>query len=189
MGGDDRIEGQWGGDYLDGGDGNDQIYAYDDYIAVDDGSEIDTLKGGAGNDLLSFGWGDSADGGSGVDRLSISLRSATAGVVLSISAPCSPAPRSRLAAARSRASKPMTSSMAASSRTRSSPATLPMSAASCRPASRALAAMTRSPPVAGPTRSAAAPATTRCAPAVRFSEERAAAGHPRGDTVLPVGTT
>jgi Ca2+-binding RTX toxin-like protein len=86
MGGDDRIEGQWGGDYLDGGDGNDQIYAYDDYIAVDDGSEIDTLKGGAGNDLLSFGWGDSADGGSGIDRLSISLRSATAGVVLDLSA-------------------------------------------------------------------------------------------------------
>lgn len=84
MGGNDMIEGQWGGDYLDGGAGNDKLYAYDAYIGVDDGSEIDTLIGGAGDDLLSFGYGDNADGGTGTDRLSISLRSATAGAVLDL---------------------------------------------------------------------------------------------------------
>lgn len=86
MAGNDEIEGEGGGDYLDGGDGNDKLYAFDSYIGVDDGTEIDTLKGGAGNDLLSIGYGDSADGGTGTDRLSISLRSGTTGAVLDLSA-------------------------------------------------------------------------------------------------------
>jgi Ca2+-binding RTX toxin-like protein len=83
--GNDFLEGQAGGDYLDGGDGNDRLYAYEEYIGVDDGAEIDTLKGGAGDDLLSIGYGDSADGGTGTDRLSISLRSGTTGAVLDLS--------------------------------------------------------------------------------------------------------
>lgn len=86
MQGNDFLEGQVGGDYLDGGDGNDRLYAFDEYIGVDDGAEIDTLKGGAGDDLLSIGYGDSADGGTGTDRLSISLRSGTTGAVLDLSA-------------------------------------------------------------------------------------------------------
>src|SRR5205085_5742384 len=86
MGGDDVLIGLVGGDILDGGDGNDELYAYDKYTGVDDGTEIDTLTGGAGNDLLSFGYGDSADGGAGTDRLSISLRGGTTGVVLDLSA-------------------------------------------------------------------------------------------------------
>jgi len=83
-GGNDRIEGQWGGDYIDGGDGDDRLYAYDDYIQVDDGTEVDTLIGGAGNDLLSIGYGDNADGGTGTDLISISLRGLTTGVVLDL---------------------------------------------------------------------------------------------------------
>lgn len=86
MQGNDFLEGQSGGDYLDGGDGNDRLYAFEEYIGVDDGAEIDTLKGGAGDDLLSIGYGDSADGGTGTDRLSLSLRSGTTGAVLDLSA-------------------------------------------------------------------------------------------------------
>lgn len=52
----------------------------------DHGTDIDALNGGGGDDLLSIGYGDSADGGAGRDGLRISLRGATSGVTLDTSA-------------------------------------------------------------------------------------------------------
>jgi Ca2+-binding RTX toxin-like protein len=85
-GNDDTLEGEAGGDTLRGGDGNDRLYADDDYSAVDLGSEIDNLNGGAGDDLVSIGYGDSGNGGTGTDRLSLSLLSGTTGIVLDLTA-------------------------------------------------------------------------------------------------------
>jgi Ca2+-binding RTX toxin-like protein len=84
--GDDTIEGQGGGDHLIGGDGNDKLYAADSYGGVDTGSDIDILSGGAGNDYISIGYGDSADGGSGTDTLAIALTGGTGGANLDLSA-------------------------------------------------------------------------------------------------------
>ncbi|WP_343521273.1 calcium-binding protein, partial [Sphingomonas sp.] len=52
----------------------------------DHGADIDSLSGGGGDDLLSIGYGDSADGGAGRDGLRISLRGATTGVTLDMRA-------------------------------------------------------------------------------------------------------
>jgi Ca2+-binding RTX toxin-like protein len=52
----------------------------------DHGTDIDALSGGGGDDLLSIGYGDSADGGAGRDGLRISLRGATSGVSFDTSA-------------------------------------------------------------------------------------------------------
>lgn len=49
---------------------------------LDFGTEHDVVKGGAGNDLLSVGYGDDADGGTGTNRLILVLGGANSGVSL-----------------------------------------------------------------------------------------------------------
>jgi Ca2+-binding RTX toxin-like protein len=85
-GGSDVLEGGWGGDTLSGGEGNDKLYADSEYLGTDSRTERDILSGGGGDDLVSVGYGDDADGGTGNDRLSLSLRSGTQGVTLDLSA-------------------------------------------------------------------------------------------------------
>src|SRR5206468_10314652 len=47
---------------------------------LDTGTEVDVLNGGAGDDTIFAGYGDSVDGGAGTDLLYISFKGATAGV-------------------------------------------------------------------------------------------------------------
>ncbi|MBA3527394.1 MAG: calcium-binding protein [Sphingomonas sp.] len=91
-GGDDRIEGGadydelYGGagsDHLDGGDGNDYIVA-DAYGA--DGEAPDALIGGLGDDGLRAGYGDSVDGGDGIDTLYFDASYGNAGITADFSA-------------------------------------------------------------------------------------------------------
>jgi Ca2+-binding RTX toxin-like protein len=77
-GGNDIIRGDAGADYIDGGDGDDVISGFGGND-VDD-LKIDVLIGGAGNDELRAGYGDSADGGSGLDTLSYDGFGASAGI-------------------------------------------------------------------------------------------------------------
>ena len=74
----DNIYGEDGADKIDGGDGDDWLFSGSDYL--DGGIERDTVIGGAGNDFISAGVGDTVDGGKGVDILTLSLRGATSGV-------------------------------------------------------------------------------------------------------------
>ena len=62
------------------------MYAWDSYSFTDDGSERDILSGGAGNDTVSAGYGDDADGGTGTDVLSLSMQGGPSGAVLDLSA-------------------------------------------------------------------------------------------------------
>lgn len=101
--GDDRLIGgrlgDWmlggsGADVLIGGDGGDYItssgtaqtfepfYVRDplEVLLTDTGAEHDDVDAGEGNDFVSVGWGDDADGGAGKDTLALSLRGASAGV-------------------------------------------------------------------------------------------------------------
>ena len=106
FGGDDSIEGRGGldvisgghgSDVLDGGDGADTIYTDDvspefefpwngqPYTVplMDRGAEIDTVQGGAGDDVIFAGYGDNVDGGTEDyqgDKLFISFQGATSGV-------------------------------------------------------------------------------------------------------------
>ncbi len=82
--GNDQLFGGSGVDSLDGSDGNDSLYAAGTYVG---GSSADTgnfLSGGIGNDVLVGGWGDTLDGGSGVDAIILDLSNATAGITLSL---------------------------------------------------------------------------------------------------------
>ncbi|MDB5679412.1 calcium-binding protein, partial [Sphingomonas bacterium] len=99
-GGNDTLVGNGGADVIDGGDGDDALYS--DVIAgawnrpyygnpytapaLDIGTAHDTLTGGIGNDLLSAGYGDSVDGGTGSNSLLISFMGATSGVTANFSA-------------------------------------------------------------------------------------------------------
>lgn len=91
MGGNDALFGQTGSDLLDGGTGNDVLGGYfQTYVDVDGSFELlefddydadpDTLLGGAGDDMIYAGIGDSVDGGADVDTLGFDLRYASAGV-------------------------------------------------------------------------------------------------------------
>ena len=75
----DTINGNSGADMLGSGDFAD----YPDIFADDVGLEQDVLAGFGGDDLLSAGYGDSVDGGSGSDTLRLCLGGATAGVTFS----------------------------------------------------------------------------------------------------------
>lgn len=98
-GGDDDLYGESGADYLDGGAGRDYLYSTisisDDEtlyswnvhweqrwttFSIDAGIEVDTLKGGSGEDQLYAGYGDNVDGGADVDTLFINFRGASSGV-------------------------------------------------------------------------------------------------------------
>lgn len=99
--GDDEIRGAADGNAIAGGDGADTLTGgegidtlvsgsftgqYDLTSTYDIESQIDQLTGGGGNDLLSIGYGDVADGGSGIDGLRLSLAGATSGVSIDLSA-------------------------------------------------------------------------------------------------------
>jgi len=88
-GGNDTLAGGGGGDTIDGGDGNDALYSgtlspnwnTPNVIPIlDVGTEIDVLRGLAGDDVLFAGYGDFVDGGADFDTLFISLRGGSAGV-------------------------------------------------------------------------------------------------------------
>jgi len=82
-GGVDTLVGGWGADRLEGGEGNDRLHSDNDF-GFDFGTEVDVLNGGAGDDSVSIGAGDSADGGTGTDQLSLNLLGASAGVTLNL---------------------------------------------------------------------------------------------------------
>ncbi len=98
-GGYDTLSGNSGADTLDGGDDNDILYSADisppfgfPYYGnpytppvLDTGSEVDTVTGGAGDDMLLVGYGDNADGGEGLDQLLISFQGAASGVAFDAS--------------------------------------------------------------------------------------------------------
>jgi Ca2+-binding RTX toxin-like protein len=78
----DILRGDQGDDILGSGD---RVSGYSSAALDDLGTEHDQLFGGHGDDILSIGFGDDADGGSGTDRLSLSLAGATAGQVIDTS--------------------------------------------------------------------------------------------------------
>ncbi|HYI49221.1 MAG TPA: hypothetical protein VEX35_12235 [Allosphingosinicella sp.] len=89
LGGNDTLAGSGGGDTIDGGDGNDVLYSgtlspnwnNPNVVPIlDVGTEIDVLRGMAGDDVLFAGYGDFVDGGANYDTLFISFRGASAGV-------------------------------------------------------------------------------------------------------------
>ncbi|QJP16088.1 calcium-binding protein [Starkeya sp. ORNL1] len=86
MGGNDTITvraGTTGGDYLDGGTGNDRLTAAESDDILDGGIGTDTLNAGAGNDLLRGGAGaDALNGGDGNDTADYSTSSAA--VIISL---------------------------------------------------------------------------------------------------------
>jgi serralysin len=72
-GGDDDLQGGADNDNLYGGAGRDTLNggAGDDFLAGD--QDADVLIGGDGNDQFSAGYGDSVDGGPGIDLLALSF--------------------------------------------------------------------------------------------------------------------
>ena len=96
-GGNDLLVGNGGADLLDGGNGNDYLFSYNIHPFVADygysllwtrdiGLEVDTLRGGAGNDYIAAGYGDNIDGGVGFDTLYLTLLGASNGLTLDFSA-------------------------------------------------------------------------------------------------------
>jgi len=95
LGGNDTLIGAGGGDTLDGGIGNDLLFS-GTYFAnwnnpntipvLDTGTEVDTLRGQAGDDVLVAGYGDNVDGGADYDILFISFRGAAAGITADFAA-------------------------------------------------------------------------------------------------------
>jgi Ca2+-binding RTX toxin-like protein len=76
LGGDDLLQGSFGADTLDGGDGNDDIV--DNVFGNDDDTTRDVLIGGAGDDTIrSEGGADVIDGGEGNDHITASGDGAT----------------------------------------------------------------------------------------------------------------
>lgn len=81
------LAGGAGSDVLIGGKSGDSIGTAarietfkDPHLQLDTGTERDRVEAGAGNDLVSIGFGDSADGGAGRDHLTLSLAGATRAV-------------------------------------------------------------------------------------------------------------
>ncbi len=95
-GGDDTLNGGGGADTIDGGDGQDTLssaaapgswqhsYFYIDPVVpiLDTGTEVDTIRGGAGVDLIFAGYGDNVDGGADGALLFLGLQGASAGVTV-----------------------------------------------------------------------------------------------------------
>uniref|UniRef100_UPI0025D4FEF1 calcium-binding protein n=1 Tax=uncultured Sphingomonas sp. TaxID=158754 RepID=UPI0025D4FEF1 len=86
----DMLAGGAGADTIDGGEGDDFLFSdaiSNPYVLMpfvgDAATEVDTLRGGDGNDVLSIGYGDHADGGAGADTLRLSFGAATTGVSFS----------------------------------------------------------------------------------------------------------
>lgn len=95
--GNDTITGDAGADAIDGGNGDDLLisagFAAGSQTPADDiGREIDHLTGGAGDDVLAIGYGDSADGGDGFDHLSLSFAGSYNGITLDLSQITGPTP-------------------------------------------------------------------------------------------------
>jgi Ca2+-binding RTX toxin-like protein len=87
--GDDILVGGTGSDTLTGGGGSDRLFSHVETAgfgypytgaSLDTFAETDMLSGGAGDDFLLAGYGDSVDGGAGWDSLYISFQGASAGV-------------------------------------------------------------------------------------------------------------
>ncbi|MBV9526954.1 calcium-binding protein, partial [Sphingomonas sp.] len=81
------IAGGAGADHINGGSVDDRLGSADflpnsSTFADDVGLEHDVVNGGGGDDYVSVGYGDDADGGSGDDTLHLSLGGATSGVTL-----------------------------------------------------------------------------------------------------------
>ncbi|MGV3479222.1 MAG: calcium-binding protein [Sphingobium sp.] len=77
---DDALSGGAGEDTLKGDIGNDALYSGD--FSGDPAQELDILEGGDGNDYLSIGYGDHADGGAGYDILEIDLSAASTAITI-----------------------------------------------------------------------------------------------------------
>lgn len=77
--GDDTLLGGDGADTINGGDGNDTVLDYNEQ-----GPDLyaDTLNGGNGNDTILGGFGDSVDGGAGVDTLIYRMDYATGSILI-----------------------------------------------------------------------------------------------------------
>jgi Ca2+-binding RTX toxin-like protein len=88
----DTLSGGVGADIIGGNGGNDIIYSdgeggytWDSLLLEQDtGAEHDQLSGGDGNDRLSIGYGDDADGGTGDNSLALSLIGGSSGVTLNV---------------------------------------------------------------------------------------------------------
>jgi Ca2+-binding RTX toxin-like protein len=88
----DTLIGGIGADSITGGGGSDILYSTGDggytwdsrLIEQDIGAEHDILTGGDGDDRLSIGYGDDADGGTGDNSLALSLIGAASGVTLNV---------------------------------------------------------------------------------------------------------
>ena len=84
------IAGGAGADVINGDDGNDFLGSGDFLVGtssldLDTGADHDEVNGAGGDDQISVGYGDDADGGSGSDTLRLSLAGATVGVVVDLS--------------------------------------------------------------------------------------------------------
>jgi Ca2+-binding RTX toxin-like protein len=77
----DVMRGGAGSDRVDGGEGNDFLYGAKEGI---EDLAPDTLTGGGGDDQIEARYGDSVDGGTGIDRLILDLRGAPAGVTVDL---------------------------------------------------------------------------------------------------------
>jgi serralysin len=73
------LAGGAGADTLIGADGDD-ILSADAATSFDNGTTVDELYGGAGNDFIFSGFGDIVDGGEGFDTVGLSYVGASAGI-------------------------------------------------------------------------------------------------------------
>lgn len=88
----DLVSGGAGADVIRGGRGNDVLYSgHGLYLSnsgitdhADTGAERDQLFGDDGDDQISIGYGDDADGGTGTNILALNLQGATSGVTLDL---------------------------------------------------------------------------------------------------------
>jgi Ca2+-binding RTX toxin-like protein len=88
----DSVSGGSGADVIRGGRGHDVLYSgHGLYLSnssitdhADTGTERDQLFGDDGDDQISIGYGDDADGGTGTNILALNLLGATSGVTLDL---------------------------------------------------------------------------------------------------------